>query len=98
MEVSVGGGFSKQSRDCCIPSKSKTVVSPQSALVVLSPAKSPSGPGAEEVVPGKGGLFPSSSVISPAGWRLGCCRVPQQSASSSPGESLEGDTFYAFII
>ena len=49
------------------PSKSKTVVSPQSALVVSSLAKSPNGSGSEEVIPGDGCLFPSSSAIPQQG-------------------------------
>ncbi|KAI5420666.1 hypothetical protein KIW84_044487 [Lathyrus oleraceus] len=80
------------------PASQRLLVSPQSELVVLSPAKSPSGSGAEEVIPGEGGLFPSSSVI------------PQQGGDRSVGEflsrvpraprksPLRGIHFYPFIM
>ncbi|KAI5389202.1 hypothetical protein KIW84_074742 [Lathyrus oleraceus] len=65
-EVSVGGGFPEQSRDCYIPGKPETVVSPPSELVVLSPAKSPSGSGSVEVFPSKGCLFFPVAVLFPS--------------------------------
>ena len=81
-----------------IPSKSKTVVSPQRALVVLIPSNSPSGSGAKEVFPQQGLPISPQQCYSPAGRKLEWWRVPQQSVSSSSEESLEGDTFYAFIM
>ena len=82
------------------PVSLKTVVFPSGGVRwwLFSPAKSPSGSGSVEVIPGEGCLFPSSSAIPQQDGRLEFCRVPQQSASSSPVESPEGDTFYAFII
>jgi hypothetical protein len=54
------------------PASQRLLFSPQSAVVVSSPAKSPSGSGSVEVIPGKGGLFPQQRCYSPAGWRLEC--------------------------
>jgi hypothetical protein len=57
-EVSVAG-FS--------PACQRLLFSPQNALVVSSPAKSPSGSGSVEVILGKGGPFPSSGAIPQQG-------------------------------
>ena len=63
------------------PASRRLLFSPQSALVVTSPAKSPSGSGAEEVFPGKGGLFPAATLFP--------SRVEVGALVSSSAECLE---------
>ena len=67
-EVSVGGGFPERSLECYIPSKSKTVVSPQSALVVLIPSEVPQADRAQRRFPRQGLPFSQQQRYSPAGW------------------------------
>jgi hypothetical protein len=89
--------FSRSRVEIYILSKSKIVVSPQSALVVLIPSKFPSGLGAKEVSSARVAYFPAA-VLFPSRVELEQWRVPQQSVSCFPEESLEGDIFYAFIM
>jgi len=76
-----------------IPSKSKTVVFPQSAVKDLYPQH------VLERVGCKGSVSPArvvyflAAVLSPAGWKSEQWRVPQQRVSFSPENSLEGDIF-----
>ncbi|KAI5437016.1 hypothetical protein KIW84_023219 [Lathyrus oleraceus] len=81
-----------------ISSASQRQLNPHRGLVVLIPSNIPKRIGC------KGGFSPArvafsqQQYYSPEGWRSEYWRVPQQSISSSPEESLEGDTFYAFIM
>ena len=92
-EVSVGGCSSSRVGIVIYPSRSKTVVSPQSALVGLSPAMPQADQGQRRLSPAGVAYFPAAELF-PDRVESECWRVPQQSASSSPEESLEGDAFF----
>ena len=79
-----------------ILSKSKTVVSPQS-VGGSYPQQIPERIGCKGGFLSKGCLFPAA-VLFPSRVELEQWRVPQQSVSCFPEESLEGDIFYAFIM
>jgi hypothetical protein len=90
-----------------IPSKSKTVVFPQSAVKDLYPQHVLERVGCKGGIPQhvlervgcKGSVSPArvvyflAAVLSPAGWKSEQWRVPQQRVSYSPENSLEGDIF-----
>jgi hypothetical protein len=88
--------FSKQSRDL-YPQQVKDCCIPTECIGGSYPQQIPERIGCKGGFLSKGCLFPAA-VLFPSRVELEQWRVPQQSVSCFPEESLEGDIFYAFIM